>query len=231
MLNILLIAVFGGLLAACAPRVAEIPSIEGQRPASFPEQEYQRAAAQGRQVFRVDPGLSLVVIEVRRAGSLARLGHDHVVASHDVHGYVLPDAGRADLYVPLDRLVVDEPELRAEARFDTQPSADAIAGTRRNMLEKVLEVERFAVAQIAVVPVDTKGSEAVVNASITVHGVTRAMQVPVKIERSVDEIAISGRLTLVQTDFAMRPFSILGGAVQVQDALDVRFRIRAHSFE
>ena len=59
-------------------------------------------------------------------------------------------SGRADLYVPLDTLVVDEPALRAEAGFDTQPSAADIAGTRRNMLEKVLEADRYPFALIAV---------------------------------------------------------------------------------
>jgi hypothetical protein len=73
---------------------------------------YRAALARGEPVFRVDPARSLVVIEAHRAGSLVRVGHDHVVASHDVQGYAAPDQGRSDLYVPLGRLVVDEPELR-----------------------------------------------------------------------------------------------------------------------
>ena len=101
-------------------------------------------------MFRVDPARSLLLIVVRRGGALAQFGHDHVVASHDVAGYIAPDEGRADLYVPLDALVVDEPALRAEAGFDTQPSAADIAGTRRNMLEKVLETSRHPYALIAV---------------------------------------------------------------------------------
>src|SRR5262245_57038327 len=81
-------------------------------PPEFPESHYLQAQKQGKPVYRVDPAESLVVIEVRRGGSLARLGHDHVVASHDVTGYVSPDEGRADMYLALARLAVDEPELR-----------------------------------------------------------------------------------------------------------------------
>ena len=33
---------------------------------------------------------------------------------------VAPDEGRADLWVPLDALMVDEPALRAKAGFDTR---------------------------------------------------------------------------------------------------------------
>src|SRR2546427_11839535 len=129
------------MLAGCAllPRAAAPPA--AAPPTDFPEGYYREALAQGKPVFRVDPAESLVVIEVRRSGSLARLGHDHVVASHEVGGYVAPDEGRADLYVALARLAMDEPALRAGAGFDTQPTESDIQGTRANMLEKVLEAE------------------------------------------------------------------------------------------
>ena len=128
----LAIALVAGLVSACAPQIREEVPAEKAAPAAFPEAYYREAAAQGKTVFRIDPAQSLVVIEVRRAGSLARLGHDHVVASHDAEGYAAPDEGRADLQVRLERLVVDEPALRAEAGFDTQPSDSDIAGTRRS---------------------------------------------------------------------------------------------------
>jgi hypothetical protein len=216
------------LLAACAPRFSELPPIGATRPPEFPEQDYQRAAAAGRPVFRVDPAQSVVVLEVRRAGSLARLGHDHVVASHDVQGYVLPDAGRSDLYAPLDRLVVDEPQLRAEAGFDTHPSAEDVAGTRRNMLQRVLEAERFPFALVNVQRVDAEGSDRKASVSITLHGATRTMHVPLHVDAARTTIDVSGRLTLAQTDFGIVPLSILGGAIQVRDAVDLRFRIHAH---
>src|SRR6266542_867810 len=97
------------MLGACAPPVRERAPAAAP-PAEFPEGYYLEALAQGKPVFRVDSRESLVVIEVRRSGSLARLGHDHVVASHDVRGFVAPNAKRADLYVRLDSLVVDEPD-------------------------------------------------------------------------------------------------------------------------
>src|SRR3989475_9970108 len=132
-------ALLSAMLAGCPPLLREPAPGPAVPPADFPEAYYREAAAQGKPVFRVDPRESLVVIEVRRAGSLARLGHDHVVASHELGGYVAPDEGRADLYVALGRLAVDEAALRTEAGFDTQPAESDIAGTRANMLGKVLE--------------------------------------------------------------------------------------------
>ena len=217
--------VLAGLLAACAPHAPRPPEADRQAPPDFPE-TYYRETARGSPVFRVDPASSLVVIEVRRGGSLARLGHDHVVASHDVQGFVAPGEGRSDLYVALDRLVVDEPELRADAKFDTQPSEDDIAGTRRNMLN-TLQAAQFPFALINIVRGDAGGAETGLSVSITLHGITRTLRVPVQIDAGNDAVRVTGRLSLRQTDFGIKPLSVLGGAIQVQDVVDLRFSIRA----
>src|SRR2546425_3984210 len=215
------------VLAGCAPLLRERAPAPAVPPADFPEAYYREAAAQGKPVFRVDPRESLVVIEVRRAGSLARLGHDHVVASHEVGGYVAPDEGRADLYVQLERLEVDEAALPAEAGFDTQPTESDIEGTRANMLVRVLEADRFPFALIRVSGVDASRREAAMSVAITLHGVTRALQAPATIDADADEISVTGRLSLDQTDFGITPYSVLGGAIAVRNGVDLRFRIRA----
>ena len=66
------------MLAGCAPLLREPVPAPAAPPADFPEGYYREALAQGKPVFRVDPAESLVVIEVRRSGSLARLGHDQI---------------------------------------------------------------------------------------------------------------------------------------------------------
>jgi len=38
---------------------------------------------------------------------------------------------------------------------------------------------------------------------------------------------VSGRLSFDQTDFGITPYSLLGGAIAVRNAVDLRFRIRA----
>jgi len=214
------------MLGACAPPVRERGPAAGP-PADFPEGHYLEASAQGRPVFRVDSRESLVVIEVRRGGSLARLGHDHVVASHEVGGYVAPDEGRADLYVQLEHLEVDEAALRAEAGFDTQPTQLDIDGTRANMLVRVLEADKFPFALIRVSGVDASRGEATMSIAITLHGSTRTLQAPARIDADADKIEVTGRLSLDQTDFGITPYSLLGGAIAVKNGVDLRFRIRA----
>ena len=181
----------------------------------------------GQPVFAIEPARSIVVAEVRRAGSLARLGHDHVVASHDVHGFVAPNEGEADLYVPLDRMTVDEPPLRAEAGFDTVPTDADIAGTRRNMLTRVLDVDRFPFAQVSFRHASPTAADDVGDVAITLNGVTHLVRLPLRIESKADEIVVSGTVALKQSDYGIAPLSILGGAIQVADEVTLRFRIVA----
>lgn len=210
------------VVVACAPAPREA-HVEARAPPGFPEREYRQAVAAGQAVYRIDEAASIVTIEVRRAGSLARLGHDHVVASHDVRGYVLPAARRADLYVPLEELAVDEPKLRAEAHFDTTPTAADIAGTRRNMLGRVLDAETYPFAEIRM----RGATDDAVDADISLHGRSRIVHVPIRLSIESDRLDVMGEFTLHQTAFGIAPLSVLGGAVQVQDELRLRFTLHA----
>ena len=210
-------------LAGCVAYVAP-PAPTAATPPEFPASEYERAAAGGAPVYRIDAATSSVVIEVRRAGSLARLGHDHVVAGYDIHGFMRPDDARADLYIAFDKLVVDESRLREIAGFDTTPSVDALEGTRRNMLGRVLDADRFPFAIVAVRGLD---EHHVALVSLTLHGMTRTMPVALDVSVADSEAIVAGAFTLKQTDFGIVPLSLLGGAIEVQDAVDIRFRLRA----
>ncbi|HTQ74355.1 MAG TPA: YceI family protein [Burkholderiales bacterium] len=229
MRRLLALAAAATLVAGCA----ELFRVEAPvaPPPGFPGSHYQQALKAGQPVYRVDSAASLVVIEVRRGGSLARLGHDHVVASHDVTGWVAPGEGRADLYVAVARLVVDEPGLRKEAGFDTQPTDSDIEGTRSNMLGHVLEADKYPYAVIAVTGADAKAKNPTLAVAITLHGQTRSFQVPAEVEAGDEAIAVSGKLAFKQTDFGITPYALLGGAIAVKDGLALRFRIHARRLQ
>ena len=93
------------------------------------------------------------------------------------------------------------------------------------MLEKVLDAERFPFALIRVIR-DTKDSS-MLHVTITLHGTSKTWKIPAKIENLAGAIRIYGQMTFNQTDFGITPFSILGGAIQVQDGLDLHFQIHA----
>ena len=205
------------LLASCGRQLAP--------PAPGPETDpgaYRAKAASGVAVYAVDPHASLVAVTVRRAGLMARLGHDHVVASRTLAGFVAPDAGSADLTFGVDQMTVDEPQLLRDAGIDKQPSAQAVEGTRTNMLGPVLDAQRYPV-----VTLHAQQSDGRLGVAITLHGATRSLALPATVRVDAAQVTASGTARLKQTDFGITPFSVGGGLLSVQDELEVRYHIVA----
>lgn len=174
---------------------------------------------------RIAAGDSLITITVRRGGPLARMGHDHVVATRQVEGFVDVEEGRSELRFRLDQLTVDEAALRKEAGLETQPSVDAIDGTRRNMFNKVLKADAYpwVLVRAAFEP----GTKDRLRAEITLHGMTREYKVPLLLREDGNTVLASGAFKVKQTDFGITPFAVLGGALAVQDELELKFAISA----
>lgn len=217
-------------LAACtplpttAPATAPAPAPAPQAPVAPPAPPAAAATA----VLHIDSAQSLIAVTVRRGGVLARLGHDHVVAARTVTGTVTPDDNRAEFQFRLDQMTVDEPALRHTAGLTKQPSQDAIDGTRTNMLTKVLDAERYPLVQVRVTRTGTgTGAGQPLHAAITLHGVTRDYDIPATIGADQGAITVSGTVNLKQTDFGLVPFSVMGGAMAVQDQMELRFTLVA----
>lgn len=204
-------------VCACTAPPAPVPA------ATPPAAEPVLAAAQS--ALRIVPGDSLIAITVRRSGPLARMGHDHVVATRQMEGFVDLVQGRTELRFRLDQLSVDEAALRKEAGLETQPTVDAIDGTRRNMYGKVLQAEAFP--WVVVRAVLEPGKRDMLRADITLHGVMQQYQVPVQLRDEGGTVLASGAFTVKQTDFGIKPFAVFGGALSVKDELELRFAISA----
>lgn len=211
------------LLAACA--VKPLPPAPPPAPAAISTVWYETAARKGQKIFRIDAARSLITITVRRGGALARFGHDHVIASRTVAGFVAPQAGRSDFHFRLDQLSVDEAALRTAAGLDTQPDQEAIEGTRNNMLRRVLDAERYPVVLLHAQRLPGQGDK--LKLTVTLHGVARSLEVPVRLEETASMIKASGQFTLRQTDFGITPMSVMGGAMTVQDPVELQFTLVA----
>ena len=221
------------LVSGCAGRVAPVART-GELPADFPVGRYERALAQGAAVYRVDPEGSLLQIVAGRDGALARMGHDHLVASRDLQGYLMLTADathlQADIVAPLDRMSVDEPGLRADAGLPAEVPDDAREGTRANMLAS-LEADDYpwvSVGTDALLP-GQGAREVGANLSVIVilHGVSREIEVPVSAVIDADHISAETAFTIRQTDFGVEPYSVFGGALRVKDELSIRARLQA----
>jgi polyisoprenoid-binding protein YceI len=191
--------------------------------------------------YDISSSESLLTILVFRGGTLAKAGHNHVIASHTLGGtlYVPADLARAtfEVHMSVADLSIDEAALRAkENREDFPPDIpdSAKEGTRRNMLgAALLDGEHYPEILLRSERLDPPAGDAggqwVAHVEVTVRDHTSQVAVPVTYEQHVNEIVVSGEFPLKQSELGLTPFSALLGALQVVDEMQVRFRIVAHA--
>jgi hypothetical protein len=182
--------------------------------------------------YKIDsPGSELRVL-VYRAGPLANLGHNHVMVSHAVTGLVQVGSSIStssfSLKVPVESFAVDEREARSEEGddFPGDIPEDAKTGTRRNMLSAaVLNAAEFP--DIAVTSATLSGTADALTAvlSISIAGHEASVSAPCSLQGDAHTLTAVGSVELRQTAIGMTPYSLLHGALQVQDAMQVKFRI------
>ncbi len=213
------------VLAACTQPVPI--EDETARP-PLPEASYAEAAKSGAAVYRILPQQSLILVRVGRAGRMQRLGHEHAVASEDVHGLVEinenPSASRAHVVLPIRNLIVDKAEYRERLELDTGPSADDVAKTYTNML-KVFAPQLYPWVEAQARLATEEGGQATLAVSITLHGASFEYLLPVDLEVDAERLVVSGQATIKHSEFGVTPFAAAGGLVRVADEFEVEFRL------
>ena len=159
-------------------------------------------------------------------------GHDHVIASADVEGLVLlssdPKKSRADLRLPLQQLVVDDPANRERFGLEPELPASAVEGTTRNLQDKVLESEPVSVGHGQRQGCSSmQATQADLDVRVTVHGTTFGYRVPVVLEVDSGKLGVSGSMTVSHADFGLAPFSAAGGLLRVAEDIEVVFDLVA----
>jgi hypothetical protein len=207
-------------------------AIKSNQPANFPTDFYRQASQDNSShVYKIDSRASKVVVRVRRGGLMAKLGHDHIVASQQLQGFIYLDQTlgrcRADFFAPLATMEVDNLELRAAAGMDTQPTAADIIATGQNML-KSLEVGDFPFAQLHSRDCGNALVDLLVQIDFSLHGVKRSQLLSVNVDQTkTSELLISGEFSVLQSDYGIQPFSIMNGLIRVEDRLDIAFDLIA----
>jgi hypothetical protein len=183
----------------------------------------------------------LLTILVFRGGTLAKVGHNHVIASHTLSGtlYVPADLARASFEVRFSvaELTVDEQVLRAREspeEFPPDVSDSAKEGTRKNMLGgSLLDAEHYPellLRSLKLQPAPgSTGMDWLADVEVTVRDRASTVVVPAHYERHTGEIIVTGEFPLRQTALGLTPYSALLGALQVVDELKVRFRVVARA--
>jgi polyisoprenoid-binding protein YceI len=214
------------LLAACqSPLPAEPPAV------AIPSTT--EPAAQHGKRYIIDAQASEIRLLVYRDGPMARVGHNHVM-NGQVNGELdVSDSAAASSFkldIPVASFTVDDPALRAEEGedFSATVSDPARKGTRDNMLgADVLDASHFALIRIESESMTGPRWNPAVNARITVRDKTSVVKFPAAVIERPDALTVIATFRVLQTDLGITPYSILGGAVRVRDAIDIRVRLVA----
>jgi polyisoprenoid-binding protein YceI len=182
------------------------------------------AAAEGApRRYRIDPAASTVRIDVGRAGLLSFAGHEHVIEATRFAGAVTvdeSDPGSSSVEVTFDAagLVV---------RGEKEPPGDAPKVEAAMRGEKLLEVARFPAITFRSRGVTARpagpGKWALeVAGDLTVHGVTRAVTLPMAAALQDGALSVEGRTTLRHDWFGLKPISV-AGVVKVKNEIAVAY--------
>lgn len=222
-------------LAGLALSLAGCQSTPVKPGSSAPSGELRSQPATGSVHYTVDAQRSEIEFLVYKAGSLAAFGHNHTVEARQASGevYLAPQFKDSlfSLKLPVKSFEVDRAEARAAAGADfaSKPSASDIQGTTEHMLgADSLDAAKYPDVTIQSVSVSGEEKLAEMTLRITLHGTARDLKVPVSVSRNDDDLTASGSFDLKQSEFGLRPFSAVGGALQVADVLKVHFKILCH---
>ncbi|HEY1302399.1 MAG TPA: YceI family protein [Vicinamibacterales bacterium] len=185
-------------------------------------------AAQEREQLVVDPAQTTITLHVGRSGVLSFAGHDHEVVVPAVQGQVM-----------LDRTQVSRSSV--SATFDAaamkvtgkgEPPDDVPEVQRVMLSDRVLDAQHyptitFQSRQVSVAKQSADQMTLRITGDLTLHGVTRPLDVPVSLQLTADGLRASGKTTVQQSQFGIRPVTAGAGTVRVKDEVDVTFSIAA----
>ncbi len=186
--------------------------------------------------YRIDQQASSLHILVYRGGTMARLGHNHVISSADLRGQIWRGHDSADsgfeVTVPVNTLIVDDNAARAEEGddFPLNVSDDAKAGTKANMLRVgLLDGEHYPEIMIRSTRITGADGQFEVVAAMRIKDQTRKIALPVTLTESGNVLEARGNFEIRQTDFGITPLSVAMGALTVQDTVKIKFRLVAEA--
>lgn len=190
----------------------------------------------GATVYRIQPGASAIRLFIYRGGTMASLGHNHVVNIAEMNGavYLQDDFNSSgmQMIIPVRKMQLDKKEHRREAgmEFSSHLSKADIQATRENMLGKdLLDAAHYPTIYIRSVDIYGSPPEIYLKLRFTVRGLQRELSIPAEISIDNRQLIVWGETEINQTALGLTPYSVMLGALTVQDRLEVRFHIVAHS--
>jgi polyisoprenoid-binding protein YceI len=179
------------------------------------------------ETYAVDPAESHVRIRLGRAGLMKFLGHDHEIEAPVAEGRVEvvdDDPARS-------RVVLRFTAARLGIVAGSEPAGDIPTVEERMRGPEVLEVARYPEIGFASTSVRSQATDGtrvriLVAGTLTLHGHSFPVEVPLDVVRETLKIEARGGLDLNLRDLGIEPPSV-AGVVKVANRFRLEFEIRA----
>ena len=184
--------------------------------------------AAGPQTFDVDAQRSRALIDVGKTGAFSFAGHTHEVEAPLTSGVIHLDTHALSLSDV--RLVFSAAQLRVTGKGES--ASDVPKVTETMLGDQVLDAKKFPTIAFESTSVTAKGAlpsvDLTVTGKLTIRDTTRSITAPVAVKVDGTTLTASGRFSIKQTDYGIKPVSV-GGVVKVKDELTITFVLVARS--
>lgn len=178
--------------------------------------------------YVIDAPRSKFMARAFSGGLLWFKGHDHHLAAREFSGNVeiTPESiTPASLH-----LVVKAASLVETGEAFTEPQKQII---NKELHEIVLHPDQypditFRSTSVSAKPAKGGGYEVEIDGDITLHGVTRRIDIPARVTLQGDDLRAVGEFSIDRGDFNVKATSAFHGLVRVRDRVKFTFDIVAH---
>jgi polyisoprenoid-binding protein YceI len=192
---------------------------------ALPDEVQQKT---GPPTYEVDVKASRIHIKV---GTATRLGHEHGIEGNLKSGKVV-FGDKGELVFDMASLTADTSEARKfvglEKKKISQNEAKKVTKTMRSA--DVLDVEKHPTATFSISALKPLDKQAAgepgayqVEGAFSLHGTDNKLEFKAKVEKADKEgqLKATGKFTIKQTDYSMKPYATAGGLAKVADELEI----------
>jgi polyisoprenoid-binding protein YceI len=175
--------------------------------------------------YVIDSRVSRFTVQAFAGGLFSALGHNPVIA--------IPEfSGEAQIPEDLDQaslaLTINASSLKVVSDMNEKDRIEIA----RVMHERVLETGSYPeiIYNCSHVSASKTGEGQywmALNGDLTLHGVTRGVNVPARVTLSGDTLKASGNFSILQSDYEIELVSVAGGTLKVKDELKCSFEVVA----
>ena len=180
------------------------------------------------QKYKINPEKSQLIVETQAGGFLGKMGHDLEITVREFSGEILlnsEDLSRSSVKVTLQASSLEV--LNVESEKDLKEIEE-------NLFGKVLAIQSFPRIsfeshRLRINSLPSNCYSVWVEGTFTLRDIMKNIETSGALSLTGNELKVEGTFEIKQTDFGIKPFSTLGGAIRVKDKVKITYSLVACS--